>query len=189
MHELAQADFVDCALYVITNNARRAEPNVGFDRSGKEEGILQHNSEVPAQILQIKKANIDSIQKDLPALDIVETQQQRNQGRLAGARVPDNCKCLTRRNPERYVAQHPIFVGGLRDVSIAEPHIAKLNFTARSGQTLRVRRGFNRHRLVEQLENSFAGRHCRLQNVEFLAQVLNRPEESLRVHRERGQHS
>ena len=103
--------------------------------------------------------------------------------------MPDNRKRLTRRNPERDIAQHPIFVGGFCDVSIAEPHIAKLNFASRSGQTLRVRRGFNGHRLVEQLENSFAGGHCRLQNVEFLAQVLNRPEESLRVHRECGQHS
>src|SRR5438034_2836695 len=74
VHELAQADFVNCALYVVARDARRAEPNIGFNRSGKEEGILQHNSEVPAQILQIEKADIDSIQKDLPALDIVETQ-------------------------------------------------------------------------------------------------------------------
>ena len=44
-------------------------------------------------------------------------------------------------------------------------------------------------RRVEQLENSFAGRHRRLQDVVFVAQILNGPPEPLRVLDEHGQHA
>ena len=36
-------------------------------------------------------------------------------------------------------------------------------------------------RLIEQLEDTFAGRHRRLQNSELFAQILNRPEHLLRI--------
>ncbi len=44
-------------------------------------------------------------------------------------------------------------------------------------------------RRVQQFEDAFAGRHRRLQNVVLLAEILNRPEEALRVLDESGQNS
>src|SRR5467141_1736071 len=38
------------------------------------------------------------------------------------------------------------------------------------------------HRLIQQLEDALGGSHGGLENVEFLAEVLNRAEEALRIH-------
>src|SRR4029077_3890231 len=43
------------------------------------------------------------------------------------------------------------------------------------------RRRCDLHRTVQQLEHALAGRHCRLKNVVLFAEVLNGPEEALRV--------
>ena len=51
----------------------------------------------------------------------------------------------------------------------------------------RRRRHFNLR--IQQLEHALPRRHRRLQNVVFLAQILNRPEEALRVLHERHQHA
>src|SRR5437016_353424 len=50
-----------------------------------------------------------------------------------------------------------------------------------------VRVGLDEDRLIQQFENALGCRHGGLENVEFFAEVLNRPEEALREHRERGE--
>ena len=44
----AETDFVHCALHGVAVDPGRAQANVGFDRSGEEEGVLKHNAEVAA---------------------------------------------------------------------------------------------------------------------------------------------
>ena len=58
-----------------------------LDRAGEQKRILQHNSELLAQFLQIQQPDVDAVQQNLPALNIVEAQQQRNQRGFPGARV------------------------------------------------------------------------------------------------------
>ena len=96
-------------------------------RSREQERILQHNSELPPQFLQIEQANVDPVQEDLPALNIVKTQQQGDQRRFPRASVTDNRESLPRRNAERNVAQHPILVGKFLALLVTEPHIPKLD--------------------------------------------------------------
>ncbi len=49
------------------------------------------------------------------------------------------------------------------------------------------RRGGDLRRSIEQLENAFAGGHGGLQDVVFVAEVLNRAEKTLRVAHEGDQ--
>ena len=81
----------------------------------KRNGSCKHDSEMPAKILQIEEADVDAIQQNLPALNVVETQQQGDQRGFAGAGVADNRESLARRNAEGHVAQHPVFVGGFAE--------------------------------------------------------------------------
>src|SRR5215470_15200104 len=85
--------------------------------------------------------------------------------------------------------QNPILLRRFAADFVAEPYFAKFYFAARIFQSPGVRRRFNRDWLVEQFENPLAGGHRRLQNVEFLAQVLNRPEEALRPQRVRSENA
>src|SRR5215467_4107791 len=57
--KITQADFLNSALNIFGRNVRRAEANVGFNRAGEEKRILQNDSEMPAQILQVQQANVD----------------------------------------------------------------------------------------------------------------------------------
>src|SRR5271169_875601 len=100
-----------------------------------------------------------------------------------------NRKCLPRRNAEGHIAKNPILVGWLLRMFVAEPHVPELNFSTWRHQLLRLRIGINRDRLVQQLENAFGSGHCRLQDIEFLAQVLNGTEKSLRVHCKGGKYA
>src|SRR5437762_13397860 len=47
--------------------------------------------------------------------------------------------------------------------------------------------GLDEHRLVEELEDALGRRHGGLEDVEFLAEILNRAEEALREHGESGE--
>src|SRR6266704_1681665 len=48
---------------------------------------------------------------------------------------------------------------------------------------------FDKHRFIQQFEDALGCRHRGLQDVEFLAEVLNRPEEALRKHGERRENA
>src|SRR4029077_21264975 len=131
------------------------ETNIRFDRAGKQERILQHDAELPAQVLHIEEPNIDAVQEDLSPLDVVEAQQQGDQRRFARPGVSDDGKVLARRNPERNVAQYPVLIAWLRNIFISEPHVPKFNFAAWIDEARRVWIGGDSQRLVEQLENAF----------------------------------
>src|SRR5438477_10276999 len=98
-NEIAQTDFVDGALHVFARDARSAEPNVRFDGAGKEERILQHDSEMTAQILQIEEADVHAIQKNLTRLNFIKAQQQGDKFGFAGAGVAYDCESLAGENP------------------------------------------------------------------------------------------
>ena len=52
-----------------------AELYVGFERAGEKEWVLQDDAEEPPQFLQIHFADVDAIDQNLAALDVVEAQQ------------------------------------------------------------------------------------------------------------------
>ena len=78
-------------------------------------------------------------------------------------------------------ATSPAFLAGFnRRVAVRKPDVIELNPPG-PDRCLRHRGRGDLGRSVQQLEDAFAGRHRRLQNVVLLAEILNRPEEALRV--------
>src|SRR5271163_336639 len=74
-YKIAQADFVDGVLYRGAINAGRSQADVRFDGAGEQEGILQDNAKLAAQILQVDGADVHAVEEDLSALHVVEAQQ------------------------------------------------------------------------------------------------------------------
>ena len=71
--------------------------------------VLQHQAEESAQVVEVQLANIDAVDRDAAALDVVEPQQQVDQRRLAGAGRADDPDPLARPDLEADVAQHVVF--------------------------------------------------------------------------------
>src|SRR5437879_4655275 len=87
-HKFAEANLLDGAFDSAAIDASGAEADVGFNGAGEEKRILEDDAELPAQILQLDHANVRAVEKDLPALNIVKTQQQGNERGLASASMP-----------------------------------------------------------------------------------------------------
>ena len=67
-----------------------------------------------------------------------------------------------------------------RHMPVGKPHVVELDPSRSLRLPLHLRR-LNLRFGVQQFEHPLGGGHRRLQNVELLAQVLNRTEEALRV--------
>src|SRR5712664_421203 len=87
LDEIGKTNFTNRLLDGGAVDAGRAEADVGFDGAGEEEWILENDAEQAAQILKIDFADVDAIEENLAALNIVEAEQQRNECGLAGAGV------------------------------------------------------------------------------------------------------
>src|SRR5229473_8434659 len=74
--EIGEADFADGLLDGRAVNTGRAEADVGFNGAGEEEGILEDDAEEAAKILQIDFADVDAVEQDLAALNVVEAEEQ-----------------------------------------------------------------------------------------------------------------
>src|SRR5216684_3882987 len=180
--EFAEADFVNGVFDCGAIDAGRAEPDVRFNGAGKKKGILEHDAELAAEILQVNQANVLAVEEDLAALNVVKAEQEGDESGFASAGVSHDGDGLAGGYTERDIAQNPIFLGRLSDVTVAEPHVAKFNFAAgmveRNGVGVRI----DRNRLVQKLEDALGGGHRGLEDVEFLAEVLNGTEKALSIH-------
>ncbi len=174
-------------LYHFAVDAGGAQADVRLDRAGKEERILEDDAEHAAQVLDIDFADVDAVEEDLSALDVVEAEEQRDQSGLAGAGVADDGDGLARCYAEGDIAEDPVLFGGLGFVGVAEPDVAEFDFAAggfeADGVGGRDRGGW----FVEEFEDALGGGHGGLQDVEFFAEVLDRAKEARRVHRESGE--
>ena len=85
------------------------------------------------QILQVDAANVDAVQQDLAALNVVEAQQQRDERGLARAGVADDRDGLPGLDAERDIAENPVFIVRLRGIA------GKLNHTLRNSISPRGR--------------------------------------------------
>ena len=96
----------------------------------KRKRVLQDDAELAAQVLDVQFADVDAVEKDLPALDVVEAQQELDGGGLAGAGVADDGDGLAGLDAEGNVAQDPVFLAGIGAAVIGEPDVAKFDFAA-----------------------------------------------------------
>ena len=121
----------------------------------------------------------------------VEAQQQVDQRRLPRAGGADDADALPGLDLERHVAEDEVGFAGLGRV-VGEPDVIEDDVARRrrrAGSRRRRRWVFDRHRLVEQLEDPLRRGHRRLQDVELVRHVGDRPEEALRVEQEGDQRS
>src|SRR5260370_28335415 len=77
------------------------------------------------------QANVFAVEEDLAALNVVEAEQEGDEGGFAGAGVTDDGEGPPGRDAERDIADDPIFFGGLRGAAITAPHNTALNFGSR----------------------------------------------------------
>ena len=90
LDEIGKPDFADGVFYGGAIDVRRAKANVGFDGAAEQKGILEDDAEQTAEILQVDFADVDSVEQDLTALNIIEAKQERDKRGLAGTGVSDD---------------------------------------------------------------------------------------------------
>ena len=76
-----------------------AEPDVVGNRAGKQMDVLEHQTEEAANVSHIELADVDAVNADPAALDVVEPQQQIDERRLARAGGTDDTETLARLAP------------------------------------------------------------------------------------------
>ena len=75
---------------------RPAVADVVADRAVQERGVLRHHRDLGAQALLGDLGDVLAVDQDAAAFEVVEAQQQIDEGRFAGARRPDQADPLAR---------------------------------------------------------------------------------------------
>ena len=136
------------------------------------------------QIVEVELANVDAADADRSALDVVEAQQQTRQRGLAGAGVADDGDGFAGFDAETHVAQHPVLV------FVGEPDVIEFDgrraFGKRRGAGAATRSAAG---VSSSLKTRSLAAMARLQDVVFVAQILNGAEETQAVLKERDQHA
>src|SRR5207302_2842795 len=155
----------------------------------------------------------DAVDSDRAFLDIVETQQKRDERGLAGAGVADYGYGFAGFDGEGYVAENPVerdrrrpfgsgtgrsarphtgfilhmVLAGFK-LAVGEPDVVEFDATSAFGALRHSGRDYL-HGRVQQLENALAGGHGRLQDVVFFAEVHDWTEKPQSVLDEGDQHA
>ena len=120
-----------------------AEADVVGDGAGEEEGVLQDDAEALAEGFEVLLADVDAVDEDAAALDVVEAHHEADDGGLACAGVAYDGGGLVGFDGEGDPAENPldvgvgaeVFVGGGGDAGalgfvellVGEPDVAELD--------------------------------------------------------------
>ena len=156
---------------------------VGADGAAEQEHVLQHLPDGTAQGFHGKLRDVLPVDEDLPALNLVIADKEREDRRLTGARGTDEGARFPRRHHKGDTPQNPVVA------LIGEPHVAELNLPAHLTDVDGARQVAHLGRDVQQVEDALAGGECLLQAVELVGEVLNRVEEVREVEVERDDHT
>ena len=115
-------------------DALGAEADVGFERAGEEERVLQHDAELAAQGVSVELAEVHTVEQNLAALDFVEAQQELDDGGLAGAGVADDGDGLAGAEVEGDVAQTPSLRPWVGAAVVGEPDVAEFDVALEAGE-------------------------------------------------------
>lgn len=74
----------------------------------EEPGILQDHAEIAPQPCPCHRPGIHSIEQDTPAIHLVETHQEVDEGGLAGSRLADNRDGLARLRDEAHIVHQDL---------------------------------------------------------------------------------
>ena len=109
-----------------------AEPDVLGDRAGKQIHVLQHEAEQPAQLVERHLADVDAVDQDAPAGDVVEAQQQVDEGRLPRPGRSHDADSFARPHLERHILEH-VVCSVVREPDVVEDDVAESCWDQGSG--------------------------------------------------------
>ncbi len=76
-------NFLRRPAHALLGDVFASETNVAFNRATEQKHFLKHDRKVLSQRFQVPIAQIDAIEQNPPALNVVETHQQIRDRRLA----------------------------------------------------------------------------------------------------------
>ncbi len=132
-------------LDLLARRVGAPEADVGRDRVGEQERVLEHDADVVAQRIEAHVANVGAVDRDAARVHVVEARQHQRDGRLARSRAADERDRFARRDREIEVAQHRF---GRR---VAERHVLEAHLGPRDLEIDRVGRVLHDRRRVEQV--------------------------------------
>src|SRR6266542_3781543 len=92
--------------------------------------VLQDEAEKGPEPAEIPLADVDAVDRDPPALDIVKAQQQVDERGLPGSGCADNADALARVHVERHILEDPLrFAAVIRADVISEPYVIEDDVT------------------------------------------------------------
>ena len=151
---------------------------------GEDHRGLRHQGQGFAQLGGLQQAQVHAVERDAPRLRVVEAQQHREHGALAGAGWPHQCHRFTRTHAQVETFQR----GSIGALWIVESHVLERDLPVhwrRQGLRLR-RRGDGRHLLQQFVDPAHAAGRF-LQFVPDLGQGAHRAAADQRVHHELAQ--
>src|SRR5437867_3857284 len=93
--------------------------NIFPDGRAEQQRLLEHEPDLAPQRLAAIMADVDPVDEDRPFLGLVQTQDQADDGGLAGARCPDQGQPLPRRYLEGDLPQHVLAAVMISDDRVA----------------------------------------------------------------------
>ena len=75
-----------CLNDLLVGGIKPSVPDIFHDRSRKQVGILKHHGDMAAQLVPLNMADINAVDGDGPALDIIEAVDEVRDRRLSGSR-------------------------------------------------------------------------------------------------------
>src|SRR5712691_2725346 len=143
--------------------------------AAEEKRFLQDNTNLPAHILLGKPADINAIDQDGTAGDVIETCHQVDQGRLPGAGRANNGQALTGWHVQGEVLQDG------RAGLVMKRDVAKLDLPAHARQRHWKGVFLDMNLRIQDLDDMLTSRHGHLQVVPAEPQVADRFKETLDV--------
>ena len=146
-----------------------------MDRAAEQPGVLQHHAEQVAQVAARHVVGVDAVDQDAAVVDLVEAQEEVDEGRLAGAGGTDDGHGLAGLHVEREI------VDERRVGQVAERHVFERDVAARVLENDRRDRVGLLLGLVEQLEDALGRGRRALQHVHDAGHLRDRHGELARV--------
>ena len=107
--------------HLLLGGVGAAVGDVGPDRVGEEEGVLEHHPERRPQLRQTQLPHRHAAEAHPPVLRVVEAGEQLGDRRLARARRPDQRHGLPRLDVQRQPVEHRLAA------RVTEPHVVELD--------------------------------------------------------------
>jgi hypothetical protein len=136
--------------HLVVGGVGPAVGDVGPDRVGEQEALLEHDADVPTQRLEGDVAHVDTVDPDRSPQHVVEAGQQQGHRRLTRSRRTDQGDHLARLDPEIEAGQDGV------DTAVAEAHVVEGDGTPHVAEGAGAR-ALDDHRVgVEQVEDALS---------------------------------